>query len=177
MSGVSTRPLCSHLYISIYYCQSNSHSLDFGINEAYDILSVEDETRDKLFASLEWDSAKIEALAEACNNLPVIELELGEDGRRGDAKMDDGDAVTYLCSTDTPFTLTVNIKRDLDEGATLPPVICPFYPVEKLEQWWLLIGEKSSNKVISIRRVTLNKSVPHSVHAHRGCEIHRFVCT
>lgn len=51
----------------------------------------------------------------------------------------------------------VSLERDMDENERLGPVHAPFYPAEKVEGWWLIVGDPHSNQLLAIKRVTLTK--------------------
>ena len=36
-------------------------------------------------------------------------------------------------------------------------VVCPRYGHDKVESWWLVIGDRNSNSILSIKRVTVGK--------------------
>jgi len=52
--------------------------------------------------------------------------------------------------------LVVTVTRECDEE-DLPlfagPVIAPYYPKEKEEQWWLIVGQPKENRLLSIKKV------------------------
>jgi pre-mRNA-splicing helicase BRR2 len=60
----------------------------------------------------------------------------------------------------TPSYVTVNIEREVEEDEE-PNLTAhaPFYPVEKTENWWLVIGEESTKNLLAIKRVTIGKSL------------------
>jgi len=56
--------------------------------------------------------------------------------------------------------INVTIERDevdLGEGGELNQqyVYAPYYPKQKEELWWLIIGDKESNKLYTIKRVQI----------------------
>lgn len=53
-------------------------------------------------------------------------------------------------------SVSVNLKREI-EGDTLSPVIAPFFPKEKTEEWWLLVGDPKNNTLLCIKRITVDK--------------------
>eukprot|EP01053_Blabericola_migrator_P009905 Blabericola_migrator_1__9904@NODE_546_length_7708_cov_75_909174_g412_i0_p1_GENE_NODE_546_length_7708_cov_75_909174_g412_i0NODE_546_length_7708_cov_75_909174_g412_i0_p1_ORF_typecomplete_len2199_score411_50Sec63/PF02889_16/5_1e82Sec63/PF02889_16/1_6e58DEAD/PF00270_29/4_8e27DEAD/PF00270_29/7_4e15Helicase_PWI/PF18149_1/1_5e24Helicase_PWI/PF18149_1/5_2e03Helicase_PWI/PF18149_1/6_2e03Helicase_C/PF00271_31/4_9e16Helicase_C/PF00271_31/0_00017ResIII/PF04851_15/4_6e14ResIII/PF04851_15/0_064AAA_22/PF13401_ len=138
----ATPPKCSPL-LQLPYSSPHFVSVaeELGINDVYDILSCEDDIRDKLFANLKMNGSQMEQIAAACNNFPVIDVtyhvERSEDGQ----------------------TLRVNITRDFDDenNPKVPEVCAPLFPVTKSEQWWLVIGNLELNKVVAVKRVALNK--------------------
>lgn len=61
----------------------------------------------------------------------------------------------------SPIVLKVVLSKDADEDdpADEQTVIAPFYPKKKLANWWLVVGEPSTRQLLSIKRVTVNKSL------------------
>ena len=54
-------------------------------------------------------------------------------------------------------TLEHNADEDGDEDATR--VIAPFYPVPKLPNWWLVVGDPTTRQLLVIKRVTVTKTL------------------
>ena len=48
-------------------------------------------------------------------------------------------------------------EESADEEVTYGKVVCPRYPAEKGEGWWLVVGDSHTNTLLSIKRLTLNK--------------------
>lgn len=60
----------------------------------------------------------------------------------------------------------VSVVLERDNELESEPVKCPFYPKvidlvtkEKEENWWIVIGDKSSNRVLTTKKSTFNKDV------------------
>lgn len=45
----------------------------------------------------------------------------------------------------------------VDEGE-VGRVVCPRYPSEKVEGWWVVIGDANTNTLLSIKRVNVGKA-------------------
>ena len=59
-----------------------------------------------------------------------------------------------------PITLKVGLARDVDEDdENDQTVVAPFYPLKKLANWWLVVGDASSRQLLVIKKVTLTKSL------------------
>lgn len=71
----------------------------------------------------------------------------------------------------------VSLERDLDENEKLGPVHAPFYPAEKVEGWWLIVGDPHSNQLLAIKRVTLAKAQLNTSLEFEVCKSAYFVCT
>ena len=60
----------------------------------------------------------------------------------------------------TPSYVSVSIEREVEEDEEPNLVVhAPFYPIEKTENWWLVIGEESTKNLLAIKRVTISKSL------------------
>lgn len=61
-----------------------------------------------------------------------------------------------------PITIQVSLSRDADEeteGDDDEIVVAPFYPLKKLANWWLVIGEPKTRQLLAIKRVTVHRSL------------------
>lgn len=59
-----------------------------------------------------------------------------------------------------PIVLQVALSRDADEDDEDDQrVVAPFYPSRKMANWWLVVGEPSTRQLLSIKRVTIKKSL------------------
>ena len=60
----------------------------------------------------------------------------------------------------SPSVLTVAVERQLeeDEEPNLQ-VHAPFYPAEKTENWWIVVGEEKSKTLLAIKRVTITRTL------------------
>lgn len=60
-----------------------------------------------------------------------------------------------------PITLKVTLARDADEdeGDSAQSVVAPFYPLKKLANWWLVVGDAVSRQLLVIKKVTISKSL------------------
>ena len=63
-------------------------------------------------------------------------------------------------TANTPISIKVMLSRDADEEDPDDQiVVAPFYPVKKLANWWLVVGEQSTRQLHVIKRVTISKSL------------------
>jgi pre-mRNA-splicing helicase BRR2 len=101
-------------------------------------------------------------VARFCNSYPGLDLEF---------KIEDENEIV----TEDAVTLLIDIEREVDdedededdEGETKMndvdpntsyasmPVHAPLYPKEKMEGWWLLLGNMKDDTVAAIKRVTV----------------------
>ncbi|KAJ7125480.1 putative RNA helicase [Mycena crocata] len=115
-----------------------------GIDSVYDVMEMEDDKRVEL---LQMSSAQMKDVATFVNSYPT--LDVSHELVKGD----------YTAGA--PIILQVALTRDLDdddEGGD-QDVVAPFYPSKKMANWWLVVGESSTRRLLAIKRVTVNKSL------------------
>ena len=128
-----------------------------GVEGIFDIMDMEDEPRNKL---LNMNEAQMMDVARFCNSYPSLDLEF---------KVEDEEEI----ETEDVVTLLIEVERDEDEeeeedgdtkmnGGTDPnasyvplPVHAPLYPKEKMEGWWLLLGNMKDDTVAAIKRISV----------------------
>lgn len=116
------------------------------IESVFDILTLEDDVRNDL---LQLPDEKMADVAVFCNNYPSIEVAF---------EVEDPDDVV----AGEPVRIKINLEREVDEEdmdeesmASIGVVSSPLFPVERREGWWLVIGDTSSNSLLSLKRVSL----------------------
>lgn len=59
------------------------------------------------------------------------------------------------------ITLKVGLSRDADddEEDADQAVVAPFYPKQKLANWWLVVGDPKTRQLLAIKRQTVNKKL------------------
>merc|ERR1712072_235734 len=58
----------------------------------------------------------------------------------------------------TSARIVVRLGRDaMDDESSLGPVFAPYYPKEKVESWWLVVGGPNS-ALVAIKRITITKA-------------------
>ena len=80
----------------------------------------------------------IDKIAEACNRYPALNLEYTL-GQQEDDEME----ITVKLSRDEP------LERDF--------VIANYYPQDKEQFWWVIVGDKKSNKVLTTKRTLVHE--------------------
>jgi len=93
-------------------------------------------------------------LSQAANftnsKYPNIELEF---------ELEDPEDIT----AGAPAYINVKIEREVDEedeNAEVDTTVhAPFYPVKKMENWWLVVGEESSKTLLAIKRITIGRKL------------------
>jgi len=114
------------------------------VEDIFDLMNMEDADRIQLLDGL--TQSELHDVAAVCNRYPVITLEYKVDT--------DGDTVPRGESVKVAVTL----ERDIQDES-LGPVYSPYYPKEKEEQWWLVIGQPETNHLLAIKRLTVQKNV------------------
>ncbi|KAI9460719.1 Sec63-domain-containing protein [Russula earlei] len=117
---------------------------DAGISSVYDIMEMEDAQRDEL---LQMDSRQMRDVAAFVNSYPTLDVA--------------HKFVTGEHTSSTPIVLQVSLSRDADEeeGDGEVSVIAPYFPGKKMTNWWIVVGEQSTRQLLSIKRVTVSKSL------------------
>ena len=64
-------------------------------------------------------------------------------------------------SVSESVVLTVSLDKNCEEEEDLllarTPAIAPYYPKPKEEFWWVVLGEKETNKLHAIRKMQFKK--------------------
>ncbi|PWN44015.1 putative ATP dependent RNA helicase [Ceraceosorus guamensis] len=130
---------------TIARCKARGIEDVFALGDTLPDLS--DKERDDL---LRLDKRQLADVAKFTNNFPYIEVSFN---------IEDQDAL----ASGTPITMNVNLAKDDDEEeedeASDPTVVAPFYPNKKLCNWWLIVGDPGARTLLSIKRVTITKSL------------------
>ena len=118
-----------------------------GINEISDLLDMDDEPRKEL---LQLTQKQLDEVAKVCNKIPNFKIEALLEENQREANV--GEEVN----------VAIKIEGDEDEeeenqGSKL--VYAPFYPIEKEEQWWLIIADESTKKLLSIKRIEVKSGM------------------
>ncbi|KAI0258389.1 Sec63-domain-containing protein [Gloeopeniophorella convolvens] len=117
---------------------------DANIDSVYDIMEMEDAQRNEV---LQMDSQQMRDVAAFVNSYPT--LDVSHEFVKGE----------YTSST--PVVLQVSLSRDADEDEEEADasVVAPYFPGKKMANWWVVVGEQSTRQLLSIKRVTVAKSL------------------
>ncbi|KAK2464636.1 hypothetical protein APHAL10511_003329 [Amanita phalloides] len=115
-----------------------------GVESVYDIMEMEDEQRNQL---LQMTPAQMRDVATFVNSYPT--LDVAHELAKGE----------YTAGA--PIVLKVALSRDVDddEEDDGQMVIAPFYPLKKMTNWWLVVGDPATRQLLVIKRVTVTKSL------------------
>ncbi|KAF9006973.1 Sec63 Brl domain-containing protein [Cyathus striatus] len=117
---------------------------DAGVESVYDIMEMEDDDRNKL---LQMNASQMRDVAMFVNSYPTLDVS--------------HELVEGEYTAGSPITLKVTLARDVDEedGDDDQTVVAPFYPLKKMANWWLVVGDPSSKQLLVIKRVTVNRTL------------------
>lgn len=121
-------------------------------------MEIEDDKRNSV---LRMDARQMRDVATFVNSYPT--LDVNYELAKGD----------YTAGAAIPIKVT--LSRDADEEAEGDDeiVVAPFYPLKKLANWWIVVGEPKTRQLLAIKRVTVHKnlavklefSLPQGTHA------------
>jgi pre-mRNA-splicing helicase BRR2 len=118
-----------------------------GVEDIADLMNIEDANERKEL--LKFSEKELTEVAKVSNRYPYIDLKMELiDTERKDDK--------FIAEPSQDLKVNVYLKRDYEQTA-LTPVNSLYYPNEKEEAWWLIIGEKESNTLLAIKRFTFVK--------------------
>lgn len=142
---------------------------DAGVESVYDVMEMEDDQRNAL---LQMDARP---MRDRCKSFPFSRTQICFT----DFRISRRDVAAFVNSYPTldvthelvkdeftagaPVVFQVALSRDADEDdkdAGDATVVAPYFPVKKLANWWVVIGELSIKQLLSIKRVTVAKSLP-----------------
>jgi len=111
------------------------------VESILDLLEMDDDKRERI---LNMDKAQLADVAKAANRYPNIDLHF-EINTKG------------VIKPGQSMKVTVQLEREMDEDERLGPVYAPFYPTEKAEGWWLVVGNTKTNQLLAIKRINFTK--------------------
>ncbi|EWC48033.1 pre-mRNA-splicing factor brr2 [Drechslerella stenobrocha 248] len=124
----------------------------FGIKRVFDFIDEigpDGEQRDELLKALNFDRGQLQAIASFTNDKhPDVEF---------NAELEDEDNIT----AGAPAYVNITLSRDEDSEDDEEPdlmVHAPFYPLQKMEGWWVVVTDDTTNSLLAIKRLTFGKS-------------------
>ncbi|KAI0062804.1 Sec63-domain-containing protein [Artomyces pyxidatus] len=116
---------------------------DAGAESVYDIMEMEDEQRNSL---LQMNSLEMRDVAAFVNSYPTLDVT--------------HELVKGEYTAGSPIVLQVSLSKDAEEeGDSDATVVAPYFPTKKLANWWVVVGEQSTRQLLSIKRVTVSRSI------------------
>lgn len=104
------------------------------VKEVFDLMEMSDEKRAKIFEEL--DKPRMSNVAKFVNRYPNITVEYSAPEK-----------------TIQGQSCSVSISLEREQEGEVGPVIAPYFPIEKDEGWWLVIGDPKSKYLLAIKRV------------------------
>ena len=135
-----------------------------GVKEIMDLMNMEDKDRDEV---LQMDESQLNQIADVCNKYPAIDMQIAVETNNPRAS--------------EIITVNITLTRDTEDEA-IPPVYAPYYPLDKEEYWWVVIGAANENKLMAIKRLvignaasaklnfSINESGDHSLKVYLICD-------
>ncbi|KAK3054468.1 Pre-mRNA-splicing helicase BRR2 [Extremus antarcticus] len=123
-----------------------------GVKDVFEFMDAMDPSENKgynsLVKSMGLNNKQLADAARFTNShYPNVELSF---------ELEEPESVT----AGAPSYVTVTVERDVDDDEEPDlNVHAPFYPAEKMENWWLVIGEEKTKTLLAIKRVTIAKSL------------------
>lgn len=105
------------------------------VEQVFDIMEMSDADRTQI---LKLDSQKMASVARFVNRYPNVEVDY-----KVSSKAVQGESSTII----------VTLTREQEEEQQVGPVIAPFYPTQKDEGWWLVVGDPKTKALLAIKRV------------------------
>lgn len=123
-----------------------------GVKDVFEFMEAMDPSENKeygkLVQAMGLSNAQLGDAARFTNErYPNVELSF---------ELEDAESVV----AGVPSVLHVTVEREVDEGDEGEPeqsVHAPFFPGEKTEGWWLVVGDESTKSLLAIKRVTVGR--------------------
>jgi pre-mRNA-splicing helicase BRR2 len=124
----------------------------FGINDIYEFMDAmdpeENKNYGKLMKGLGFTNRQLADAANFTNNkYPNVEMEF---------EVEEPEEIV----AGAPSYLKVTVQRQLEEDEELDTVVhAPFYPSQKTQNWWLVVGNDETKALCAIKRVTIGRQL------------------
>ncbi|KAF2013170.1 Sec63-domain-containing protein [Aaosphaeria arxii CBS 175.79] len=124
----------------------------FGVNDIYEFMEAmdpeENQDYEKLIKALALDNKQLSEAATFTNEYyPNVELE--------HEVLEPEDI-----AANSPAYVAVKITRELDEDdEPKTDVHAPFYPADKTENFWLVVGDQRARTLLAIKKVTVGRQL------------------
>ncbi|WFD33124.1 RNA helicase [Malassezia sp. CBS 17886] len=98
-------------------------------------------------ALLHLDNRQLADVARLTNDFPYVEVAFDIPDK-------------HALDSATPIVFNATLTRDVDEDEDPDPMaVAPFFPSKKVVSWWLVIGDPGTRALLSIKRVTILRSL------------------
>ncbi|KAJ5660322.1 hypothetical protein N7507_006773 [Penicillium longicatenatum] len=143
-------------YVHVFptFVSPTATNIDFvhSINDIFEFMDAMDPSENKDYAALVKrlglnNKQLAQAAAFTNEKYPNIEL---------DFEVEDPENIT----SGDPAYLKVKIEREVEEDEEPDTVVhAPFYPSQKMENWWLVVGDEKTKNLLAIKRVTISRKL------------------
>jgi pre-mRNA-splicing helicase BRR2 len=122
------------------------------INDIFEFMEAMDPSENKDYATLvkrlSLDNKQLAQAAAFTNNkYPILEL---------DFEVEDPENIT----AGEPSYLKIKVEREVEEDEEVDATVhAPFYPNQKMENWWLVVGDEKTKSLLAIKRVTIGRKL------------------
>ncbi|KIY72493.1 putative RNA helicase [Cylindrobasidium torrendii FP15055 ss-10] len=115
-----------------------------GAQSVFDIMEMDEDKREKL---LQMSSAQMSDVAVFVNAYPSLDVA--------------HQLVPDEYTAGQPIVLQVALSKEEEEEdpASDDIVVAPFFPMRKIANWWLVVGDTASRQLHVIKKVTVTKSL------------------
>ncbi|EPS38856.1 hypothetical protein H072_7384 [Dactylellina haptotyla CBS 200.50] len=138
--------------IPYFNAESVKTAAGFGIKRVFDFIDEmgpDGENRDKLLKALAFDRNQLQAIATFTNEkYPDVEF---------NAELEDEDNVVAGAPSYVNVTLSRDEDEEEDDGEPDLTVHAPFYPNPKMEGWWVVVTDDTTNSLLAIKRLTFGR--------------------
>ncbi|KYQ90995.1 DEAD/DEAH box helicase [Tieghemostelium lacteum] len=113
------------------------------IESVFDVISVEEQSLVKL---LKLTKEELQDIQEATSKYPDVNVSYQV---QDEEDLHSGDQIT----------LEVVLERGENQSVESQDVLvhAPFYPKEKIESWWVLVGDQKNNQLLAIKRIAFSQ--------------------
>jgi len=113
--------------------------LEANTESIFDLMEMNDKDRTKL---LKMSEKELSDIARASNRYPNVNLSY---------EIQESDSI----SSESQVNVNVQLEREIEDNEEVGPVYAPFFPKQKVEGWWLVIGDQKTNHLFCIKRLTV----------------------
>ncbi len=113
------------------------------VEDIVDFMNMDDALRNKILKGI--SQSQMAQIADVCNRYPNIEMEFALDQEN----YQDGQVADLTVTIRRP-----GIEDEEELKVFADPVYAQYYPGEKEEQWWIVIGRPKLNKLLAIKKIT-----------------------
>lgn len=140
----------SSLYQIPYFTDFNVKECNkINVNDINSFLYLDDTEREKILKS--FSKSEVEEIANVCNKYPIFEISWSIN----DEKCTEDSKIKLNVPPDETIKINVSLNRDinLENKSKEIYITTQYFPFIKEENWWVIIGNKKDNTMISIKKI------------------------